>query len=344
MPPSITTAMVLAAGKGTRLAPLTNVLPKPLCEVAGVPLIRLALRQLHAAGVTRAVVNLHHLGEHIAAALGPNAEGVVLAYSREDTILGTGGGIARALPLLGDAPFFVLNADALQDVDLKALADAHAKGGGWATLALRPDPDVLRYGPVGVDAQGRVRRLVDAFDDGGARDLLMFTGVHVLEPRAVAHLDPNTEQCIIRQGYAALLARGVPLWSHVHHGTFHDVGTPPRWWTAQRGVLDATHAGILARATAGLEPRGDGVWVAPDVVLAPDVRLTGPVVLQAGARVEAGGQVGPFASVGRDAVVGAGATVVRAALHGGARLGPGAVLQDAVVGGGVTLGWPAGST
>ena len=113
-----------------------------------------------------------------------------------------------AATLLKPGPFAVVNADALQDVDLSALLAAHHAQHNVATLALRPDPAVLRFGPVGVDASGAVRRLVDVYDDGKATTLYMFTGVHVLSPHAVAHLSADHPSCIIRNGYAALLHQG----------------------------------------------------------------------------------------------------------------------------------------
>ncbi|MEK7819824.1 MAG: sugar phosphate nucleotidyltransferase, partial [Pseudomonadota bacterium] len=108
----IATAMVLAAGLGTRLRPLTDTLPKPLVSVAGQTLLDWALDRLADAGVERAVVNLHHLGDKIEAHLKDRARPTI-AFSRETERLETGGGIARALPMLGAGPFFAVNADVL---------------------------------------------------------------------------------------------------------------------------------------------------------------------------------------------------------------------------------------
>lgn len=335
---NITQAMVLAAGKGTRLRPLTDVLPKPLAEVAGVPLIRLALRQLRAAGVTRAVVNLFHLGGAIEAALGQEAEGVALVYSTEEAILGTGGGIRRALRWLGTKPFFVVNADALQDVDLPALARAHHHSGAWATLALREDPDVLLHGPVGVDGSGRIRRLVNAFDDGGATHLRMFTGVHLMDHRSVDHLPDGQESCIIRQGYAHLLRQGAPLHSHLHAGAFHDVGTPERWHHAQHQVMDGAHPGVSRRV--GAVDRDPVFLLSPRAQVHPTARLTPPVAIQDGAVVGADAVVGPHVALGRGAVVGARAVLEDAAVLAGVGVEQGETVRGQVRGPGVRLGWP----
>ncbi|HEY6598064.1 MAG TPA: sugar phosphate nucleotidyltransferase, partial [Pseudomonadales bacterium] len=108
--------MILAAGRGERLRPLTDHTPKPLVAIAGTPLIVHQLRWLAAAGITDIVINLHHLGDAIAAALGDGAQfGVRIHYSRETTLLETGGGIVRALPSLGAGPFVILNGDVWTD-------------------------------------------------------------------------------------------------------------------------------------------------------------------------------------------------------------------------------------
>jgi len=331
--------MVLAAGKGTRLRPLTDVLPKPLCEVAGVPLIRLALRQLQAAGVTRAVINLHHLGGLIEAHLGAEAEGVALQYSREQTILGTGGGIRAALPLLGEAPFYVVNADALQDVDLPGLASVHQTSGAVATLTLREDPNAARFGVVGTDDAGRIRRMVDQFDDGGATRSYMFTGVHIMDHRVVRELPLGEERCVIRQGYVPLLKTGGHLHAYVHGGAFHDVGTPERWSHAQRRVLDGAEKNILALATQGLEQRAPGVWVHASVNTLK-AQLVAPAIVHADVRIGDGATLGPAVALGRAASVAAGSRVTRSAVLAGQRVE--GVVEDVVVGADTRLTWPDG--
>ena len=334
----ITQAVILAAGKGTRLAPLTDTLPKPLVEVAGLPLVRWALRQIRAAGITRAVLNLHHLGPQVEAALGAEAEGVALAYSREATLLGTGGGIRRAARLLGPGPFLVVNADALQDVDLPALMHAHLTARNLATLAVRSDPAVQRFGPVGVDATGRVRRLVDAFDDGGATALYMFTGVHCVDPRAVEHLSDTQPSCIIRNGYAAVLAQRGRVGSMLHQGAFHDVGTPARWAAAHHQVLRGVWAGLAARA--GAVPGPPLQVISPRATIHAEAHVIAPAVVASNAVVGPGAIVGPYAAIGVGAHVGAGARVEHSAVLAGASVRPGVHLNLRAHGPQASLAWP----
>ncbi|MFA5262913.1 MAG: sugar phosphate nucleotidyltransferase [Opitutaceae bacterium] len=149
-------AMVLAAGRGTRLSPLTDARPKALVEIGGVTLIEHVLRRLAGAGVTEAIVNLHHFGEQIPPYL--EKHGLFglkrIAYSEEPELLDTGGGLKKAAWFFDDGrPFLVHNADVLSDIDLGALMSAHVQSGTLATLAAKPRPTAR---PLFFDAGGRL--------------------------------------------------------------------------------------------------------------------------------------------------------------------------------------------
>ncbi len=207
--------MILAAGRGERLRPLTDRVPKPLVEVAGETLIERHIRSLAAAGIRDIVVNLSWLAERIAGHLGQGSRyGVRIAYSPEgETPLDTGGGIRRALPLLGDGPFWVVNADVHTDYDFSS---APPLGEALAALVLVPNPAhnpdgdfTLADGLVGADTGprhtysgiGRYRR---AFFDGC--------------PEGIFPLAP-----LIREHAVAGRVRG-----ELHRGGWHDPGTPER--------------------------------------------------------------------------------------------------------------------
>lgn len=165
-------AMILAAGRGERLKPLTDTTPKPLLEIDGEPLIAHQLRWLVGAGVRQVVVNLHHLGPQIEAALGDGHRfGVSIRYSREDTLLETGGGIAKALPILGDAPFLLLNGDIWTDFSFAALP-THLNG-DLAHLVLVDKPAHREVGDFDL-VGGRVRR------SGGRA--MVYCGIALLTP------------------------------------------------------------------------------------------------------------------------------------------------------------------
>jgi len=216
--------MVLAAGRGERMRPLTDTCPKPLLEVAGAPLVVHVLRRLAAAGITEVVVNHAWLGHAIEAALGDGAAwGVRIAWSPEpDGALETGGGIRRALPLLGDRPFAVVNGDVWCDYDLARLP---AEPDGDAHLVLVDNPPWHPGGDFALEG-GRVR------SEGVAR--LTFAGIGVYRPRLFAGVHPA------RFPLAPLLrdAMAVDRVSGGHHrGEWSDVGT-----VARLEALRAAHA------------------------------------------------------------------------------------------------------
>jgi mannose-1-phosphate guanylyltransferase len=220
----MTRAMILAAGFGTRLGALSDERPKPLLPVADIPLIRYSVALLAGHGVRDIVVNLHHRGDLLEDELGDgSALGVRLTYSREEQILGTGGGIRRALPFLGEEPFLVVNGKIVFEVDVTAVLDQHRRSGAAATLVVRPDPDARRWGAIDAPSGGgRIRALLG---DGE----LMFTGVQVINPPLVAPLPANEERCIVRDVYVPWLSGGGHLDAYVATGYFMEHSTPARY-------------------------------------------------------------------------------------------------------------------
>ena len=228
-------AMILAAGLGTRLRPLTDSLPKPLLPISGRPLIVWNLLLLRRHGVTDVIVNLHHLGHLIEQALGDGASlGLRIAYSKEPVILGTGGGLKQAEPFFGGEPFFVLNGDTLFEMDLSDMAAAHRRQGALATMAVRADPDPDRWGAVEVDGARTVVRINGRGRQGGGRtEKRMFAGVHLMHPRLLADVPSGRESSII-DAYVRAIQSGGTVAGYELSGYWSDIGTPERYAQAQR--------------------------------------------------------------------------------------------------------------
>jgi len=331
--------MVLAAGLGTRLRPLTDRIPKPAVPVAGLPLVRYALARLASAGVRRAVVNTHHLaGEMEAAARSAAAAaGVELAVSAEPVIAGTGGALREARRLLAGADAVVLwNGDVLFDVDLAAVADAHRRSGALATMVLAPMPAGAAYAAVEVDPGLAVRRIAGLGPGGTALAPLHFTGVHVLSPAILEAVPAEPFACDVnRHVYPPLLASGA-VRGLVAGGYWNDLGTPRRYLQANLDVL-AGRAGAplpgadpAAGMSASLGPR---ILVAPGASIEPGAALAAPVLVARGAVVRAGATVGPDAVLGEGSVVCAGAVVRRAVVWDGTEVEEGERLVEAVAAG-----------
>jgi NDP-sugar pyrophosphorylase family protein len=310
--------MVLAAGFGTRLRPLTAVVPKPLLPVANRPILEYTFALLAGAGVREAIVNTHHLAEVFEQGLrGLDSSGIALHVSRERRILGTAGGPKRAEGFLGGRTCLLLNGDFLVDIDLTRVLEFHEKKGAAATMVLVPD-DVS--GVLGVDPDGVIRRFIEPrpADEPADRLSCGFTGIHVLEPEILRLIPANRPWEINRQAYPELIARGGRVCGFVHRGYWREAGSPAGYLAANREVLSG-RAGSLA-------PRpGSGAPVLPGAA------CRAPVLAGQDVRVGAGVEIGPETVVGREARLGDGARIRRSVILEGTDVPAGADLDGEVL-------------
>jgi NDP-sugar pyrophosphorylase family protein len=309
-------AMILAAGYGTRLGAIGQRRPKPMLPVCGTPLVRWAVRWLVHHGVRDVVVNLHHLGEQIEAELGDgSALGARIRYSPEHgMILGTGGGLRQARPLIDagdDAPIVVVNGKILIDLDLDGVLAAHRAHGGEATMVLRPDPAGAWGRPLRLDADGRLVELVGERSPWAREPLgepLMFTGVHVVQPRLLDRIPREGEQCVVRTAYRAAMAEG-RAFGVVTDGYWWEHSTPERYlqgvWNLLDGLAALPHAEHPLR---GIDPTAE---VEPGAVVEP------PVWIGPGVRVGAGARVGPYVQLDRRSTVAPGVSLRRVVVWDG---------------------------
>ena len=238
-------AMILAAGRGRRLRPWTDRMPKPLVSIGGRSLIVHQLLWLRCAGVRDVVINLHHLGEQIEAVVGDGRNfGVRVRYSREDELLETGGGVRKALPLLRPGPFLVLNGDVWTDYPFENLLFQRPR---QAHLVLTPKPAHKPHADFHfVDGAGRGRPAVD--NPGGAKvarnpalDDLTYCGIAVLTEALFAHSAAGVFS--LRDLYFEAAAQG-DLTGERFDGVWIDIGTPEQMRRALR---------VGAHSTGGLE-------------------------------------------------------------------------------------------
>lgn len=230
-------AMILAAGFGTRLRPLTNATPKPLLPVGGTPLIVWNLLLLRRYGIREVIINLHHLGSMIENELGNgHALGMRISYSPEPSILGTGGGIKQAEDFFKGEPFLVVNGDTLFELDLGNLVRFHEQHHPLATMVVREDPEAEKWGVLELDEGQRVVRINGRGRDyKGSTTARMFAGIHVLHPRLLATVPMAKESSII-EAYTYEIARGEQVLGYHFNGYWSDVGTPARYAETQRAI------------------------------------------------------------------------------------------------------------
>lgn len=239
-------ALVLAAGLGTRLRPLTDVRAKPAIPIAGEPMIRRIIRRLAEYDVTNLVINLHHLPHTLTRIVGDGDDlSARVRYSWEQPrVLGSAGGPRQALPIIGADTFLIVNGDTLTDFDLKHLTSAHRASGALVTLALIPNRDPQRYGGVLVDKSGCVigfaprRATVPSFH---------FVGVQVASAEAFRPVPAGVPVDSIGGVYDELIrSRPGSIRGCVGEAQFWDVGTPSDYWTTSAAFSSDTRDGSSA--------------------------------------------------------------------------------------------------
>jgi mannose-1-phosphate guanylyltransferase len=225
----------LTAGQGTRLRPLSFVRAKPAVPVAGEPLVRRILRYVSGHGVRDAVLNLHHLPETITGLVGDGSDlGMRVRYSFESPVLGSAGGPRKALSLLADEDFFIINGDTLTTVDLHALAENHRQTGALVTIAVVPNQWPERYGGLVLDATGRFHSVVPR---GSPVRSYHVVGVQMAHPTAFAHLPLNEPAESISGIYRSLVAHDLgAVRAFLCAADFWDVGTPADYLAASGSI------------------------------------------------------------------------------------------------------------
>ncbi len=296
-----TQAVVLGAGLGTRLRPMTEHLPKPGVPLAHVPVAAHTIAHLVAAGVDAVAVNTHYLAEALEGALPRHVpNGLTLRFSREAQLLGTGGGIRAAWALLDpEKPLLVMNGDILFRPDLRRAMAMHQERGALATMIVREHPEAHRLGAIETAADGRVVRLLGAPAQRVPDSVWMFTGVHLLSPAAFHNLP--REGCIVRQAYRHWVDAERPVYAQPSEASFRDVGTHAEYLAAH---LDALDGELLAEPVHPSARLGEGAvvtrsWIGAGASVAPGVHLHECVVWPATEVRESASRaiIGPFGVV-----------------------------------------------
>ena len=321
-------AMLLAAGAGTRLRPLTDRVPKPLAPIANQPLLARTLQWLAWEGVGEVVINLHHHAEQIRSAVADgSAFGVSVAYSVEEELLGTAGAVKRAAHHFGGEPFFVVYGDNLIDADLRRLAAVHDSTGADATLALFEPDDASSCGMVDRNQDGRIVGFYEKPAQGAYPESasLANAAVYVIAPTLLDAL-PDGVSDFGADVFPAWLADGRRLIGEPLGGYLQDTGSPARYRRANRDVL----AGGLRHNAVGRRLGSSVIDDSEGDSVSGLAHVRERNIIGAGCRVGA-------RSVLRDCIVWPGASIgadcrlVNVIVGQGARVGDGVVATDTVL-------------
>lgn len=321
-------AMVLAAGKGTRLAPLTDVLPKPMAPVAGKPIIGHIFELLQASGVTEAYVNVYHLAESILGHYGHESlmNGMTVNITREESLMGTAGGVRRISDRFDDT-FVVIMGDALTDVDLREIIAFHKERGAAATLALMRVEDTSQYGVVELDSEGNILAFQEKPEPEEAISTLANTGIYVLEPRVLEYIPEDTFFDFANDVFPRLLESGEKFVGCEGDFYWSDIGNLEAYRKAQRDVFsEKVRVGVPGKRW------GEHLWVERDARIHPAAILEGRTVVGRGTVLEPAATLAGEVTLGSDCRVESGATVKDSVLMPGAFVGAGAHVENCILG------------
>lgn len=320
--------MIMAAGIGTRLRPVTELVPKPMAPIVNKPALYHILRLLGRHGMREVIINLHHLPDAITECFGDGSSmGMDISYSFEPELLGTAGGVKNNQAFLGDDTFLVISGDALTDIDLTGLVAAHRRGGYIVTMAVKEVSDPSQFGVVVADDDGRVVGFQEKPSREEARSRLCNCGIYVFEPAIFEHILSGEFDDFGRRVFPDLLRKHVPFQVHEFEEYWSDVGNLNEY---VQGNGDAM-AGRVDVEIPGVEVR-PGVWVDEEAKIADSARVEPPVVIGKACRV--GEQVvieGP-AVIGDGCIIGDDAHLARALLLERSEIPSGAVVVDGIIG------------
>jgi mannose-1-phosphate guanylyltransferase len=310
--------MLLAAGLGTRLRPLTYEVAKPMVPVLGRPVMDHILRLMAGHGFDDVIANVHYFPEQIEGRFGDGSRwGVRLVYSHEPELLGTAGGVRNARDHFGSETFLIISGDALTDIDLGALWGAHKEKGGIATLSLKRVDDPSQIGVVITGEDGRIQGFQEKPDPAEALSDLGNCGIYVMEPEIFDYFPDRPFVDWALDVFPALLEQDVAFYGHEIDDYWNDIGNIPEF---RQGNFDALSGEVRVEIDpgrldpAGVDPIEPPVYVGEGCEIGAGVRLTGPVVL------------------GDRCKVGEGAAIHDSVLWPGTEVAPHEVLIGAVAG------------
>lgn len=320
--------MILAAGVGSRLDPLTRNVPKPMVPILNRPVIEHIVDKLKKHGFTEIMVNLHYLGDVIKAHLGDGKKfGVQIKYAQEDRLWGDAGSVKRAEEFLRDGTFLVVGGDDISDIDLSRLLKYHKDKKALSTIALSLVDDPSEYGIVLMNEKGRITRFLEKPKGEVIFSNTANTGVYLFEPEVFDVIPRGVSFGFGHNVFPQLLEQKKPLFGYLTSSYWRDVGNLQVYRRTHNDVLEGR-----VDLNIGLPQSRRYVWIGDNVEIDPSAEIGYPVAIGHNVRIEAGAQLLENTIVGNNCVVESGATLRETILWDGAVVMRNTHLERCVVG------------
>jgi len=317
-------AMVLAAGFGTRLQPLTRVLPKPMFPVLGRPLLSHTFDILESANITDVAVNVHHLPDFIINYFEKEKPpDLNLHFSREEKILGTAGGIKKMESFLEGGPFILINSDIITDIKLDKVIDFHKKNNSKLTLVVRQDISPEQYDSIEICKDGRIVHFVGAssMNIPGNTTRVMFTGIQIIEPEIFKRI-PEGQFCGTTENiFPQMIQDEVPVYGYVYNGYWKDMGNRENYLQVNSDALDERVS------LKGVSPNElNNSLIIP------------PVLVDRHCQIAENSQIGPYTVIGPNCNIKSGAIIANSILWEGVTIGACSIVKGSVIAQNRTIG------
>ena len=317
-------AMVLAAGFGKRLQPLTRTLPKPMFPVLGRPLLSHTFDLLQSAGIDDIAVNIHHLPNSIINYFEKeNPPPFNLHFSTEEHILGTAGGIKKMQGFLEDGPFITINSDIITDIDLNKVINFHKNNNSKLTLVVRQDISPEQYDSIEICENGRIVHFIGASSMNIPENTtrVMFTGIQIMEPDIFARI-PEGQFCGTTEDiFPQMIQDDVPIYGYLHEGYWNDMGNRESYLQVNTDALNKKVTLKKASAYQSNSP----------FVISP--ALVGP-----NCRISKDSKIGSHSVIGPNCIIESGTVIENSILWGGVTVGAGTTIKRSVIAQNKTIG------
>lgn len=321
-------AMILAAGLGTRLRPLTDEVSKPMVQLGGRPCIEHTVLLLKQHGVRDIMINLYYKPELIMNHFGDgSAYDLNINYSLEKELMGTAGGLKKVQDFFGNEPVLIISGDALTDINLTEFYNFHKEKGGIASLALKNVHDPREFGVVLLDDQNRINQFQEKPKDVAPISTKANTGIYIFEPEIFNYIPADTFYDFGKQVFPDLLAKGQAMYGYETTAYWCDVGNLDVYKSVQFDIL----AGIVKVDMPGKKFE-NCIWLGRRADIDPETEIIGPVFIGEKCIIEKGAKIYGPSVLGSGSIVGKNAVIKRSILLEDAYVGDNAEISDSIVG------------
>jgi len=318
--------MLLAAGLGTRLRPLTYEIPKPIIPVINKPSISYPLKLLKEYGINKVVINLYQKGEKIRKYLDEeNRFGLQIEYSEEEHLLGTAGGVKKVERCF-KRTFLVLSADGITNLNLNKALKFHKQKKAVATVVLKEKEERFKYGIALRDKEDRITQFIEKPDWGEVFSNTVNTGIYIFEPEVLSYIPPDREYDFGRQLLPFLVREKKGVYGYLMNDYWIDMGNLEDYRRVQIDIL---------KGRTGIDIKGnevrEGLWLGENSEISPSSIIEPPVVIGNNCRIEKGARIGKFIVLGDRVVVKKRASLERCVLWNDILIGEEAKLKDCIL-------------